>query len=622
MAAQPRGMGIEDQVEFSDKTTIKCYKCYSEQVHAICHHCGRLLCKKCQFNPLGSLHTDNVFARMRPLPNILKQSAHCQDCFHYKDTITRLIVPSTLVIVAILILLLPITQLAWQQTARWTALVSLAPWGARALILLLLARLTWGLYPHLPFPVKYPLGIPIFPRCTIELDEHVKADFNITPNGYLPQHMPCGGQLTAKLGLVPEDEKRYRSAKPRPRDGKVTLHAGFVALDRQKNVKFLKKMKQRLEDGLTCSITKEITPDDFTRLCRERQPLKWTGYYCINPGALRLGPKYDKEFPLFIKPRLLPGGRRLELVLELHQKIARKATLDHLTLDTPRDYKVEDTDGQFDPSEWQVNWRKKKVATDTPLVLYIEFQKPLSTKPWQFQGEYKLTIEDYTLSGLRVGRAPDEKGRSTEVSGYMIASGKQVRAEEMPWMDLTVKHKTTIEGDVSFKTSTFLAYSIHTEPKKPERSENYQVSPNHKIIDAIIKTLTDSKKHEPVYIQQVIETLGCVTGAGNTSNQARCWEIKGRWYIPFTNPMSSARHHNTPISINRPVDIHLVILGEEPQDDGPGSSNGALRFELVLRSVVGKGDQEMLDLQDRYKELRKIIEGAINGGKVTQCGHY
>jgi hypothetical protein len=539
------------------------------------------------------------------------------------------------------------------------ALVPFAPWGAGALILLLLARLTWCLHPLLPFPVKYPLGIPVFPTYTIELHEHVKADFDITPDRYLPQHIPCGGQLTAKLGLVPEDEERYRSApKPKTSDGKETIHAGFVVLDQQKNVRFLKKMRQHLGNGLTLSITEEIASDDFTRLCHERQPIEWTGHYLIDQEGLRLGPKYDKEFPLFIKPRLLPGGRRLELMLELHKEIARKeiarkATVVHLTLGIPPGCGVEDTDGQFDPSRWQVAWREKKVTTAHPFVLYIEFQKPLGTQPRSFKGEYKLIIEDYTLSGLRVGEDSYAKGKSTETGKYVIrpASGSRLRAEKMKWMEPTVKHKTTIEGEVSFDTSAFWAYSIHMIPEVPERSEEYRVPPSHKVIDAIIAALTHPRRHPPVYIQRVIETLGRIAETETGSRQARCWEIKGRYYIgspeeengaglasddhsewnwppsmPIGEQMAVSNQIVAPNPPNlegfdppqdaltgllQPVDVHLVILGEEPRDDHPDSSHGTLHFELVLRSVVSDGDPGTTDLREHYEILRKIIEKAI-----------
>ncbi len=662
-APRPAKMGKpEVRLEFSDETTIKCYKCYSKKVIAVCHHCGRLLCKKCQFNPFGPLHTDNVFARIRPLSAAFKRSAHCEDCFHYRDTIARLVIPSILGIAAILILL-PIIQFARQQMTilalppKWAALVPLAPRGAGALVLLFLARLTWVLYPRLPFPVKYPLGIPVFPTYTIELHEHVKADFNITPDHYLPQHVPCGGQLTIKLGLVPEDEERYKSTpKPKPRDGKVTIHAGFVALDKQKNVQFLRKMEQLLGNGPTFPIIEGIAPDDFIRLCRERQPIEWTGHYRIDPGALRLGPKYDQEFPFFIKPRLLQGGRYLELMLELHKGVARRVTLERLTLNIPPGCRVEDTNGQFDLSKWEVAWREKKVPADTSLLLYIEFQQPLGIQPRSFKGEYKLIIEDYTISGLRVVEDPFVKGKPTATGRYIIrpASGSPVRAEKIHWMNPMVKHKTIIEGKVSFKTSIFSAYTIHTEPKTPKRSKEYPVSPNHKIVDAIIAALTHPKQlgRPPVYIQQVIETLGRVTETGTDSRQARCWEIKGRYYIgetheranvaseahfewdwspsmpiaeqmavpnqamtsnPFIDPGNYTQPHDARIGLLQPVDIHLIILGEEPRDDHPGdSSHGTLHFELVLRSVVGSGDQGMTDLQRDYNTLRKIIEEVIH----------
>ena len=342
-------------------------------------------------------------------------------------------------------------------------------------------------------------------------------------------------------------------------------------------------------------------------------------------------------------------------MLELHEEVTRKATLDHLTLDIPSGCGVENTNGQFDPSRWQIAWREKEVTTDPPLFLHIEFQKPLGTQPRSFKGEYKLIIEDYTLSGLRVGEDPYVKGKSTETGRYMIrpASGSRVRAERMQWMDPTVKHKTTIEGEVAFETSTFLAYSIHTEPKVPEPSEEYPVSPNHKIIDAIIAALTDPRQpNQPrVYIQQVVETSGRVIETETGANQARCWEIKGRYYIgeahkeetkgasddrfewawppsmpiaeqmvvpnqamasnPFTDPGSSTQPHGPLLGLLQPVDVHLIILGEEPRDDHPGGGHGTLHFELVLRSVMANGDPGTMDLRRRYEILRTIIEEVI-----------
>jgi len=306
-ADKPDLLTLTDKIEAGDLHTVKCYRCFSYEVEAICHHCGRFLCSRCMRKTSGWFFADNAFVHIHPsVDSRLRHGAHCEDCFH-RDLQAGPVVILVSSLLALFLYWMTWPQLNWSQRGLFVSSV-----------IVTIGVVTWLAFRFLPFWVSYPRGFPpLFSRTKIKIQERVRANFNVTGGGYLSPEPTAEGVIEVKLTVGPNDKARYESAPP-PKQA-VGLHAGFIALETLKNIEFAKINGSQRHHNLLY-LTKVVTPDEFERLCHRSGDLYLVKPYRIRTEALQVGPPYDKEFPLFIKPRRANGGYRLEIIFEAPKK--------------------------------------------------------------------------------------------------------------------------------------------------------------------------------------------------------------------------------------------------------------------------------------------------------------
>lgn len=617
----PGTLTFTDKIETSDLHTVKCYRCYSYQVEAICHHCGRFLCQQCLMKTSGPFFADHAFAHVRPLVDSqLRHGAHCEDCFH-RDLQAGPIIGLVSSLLALLLFWGAWPQFNWLQRILFV--------GSAAVTV---GLISWAVCRWLPFWVIYPNGFPpLFSRTKIKIQERIQANFHITGGDYLSPDPVAEGFIEVKLSVGPNDQTRYENAPP-PKNA-VGLQAGFIALETLKNIEFVKSGGLQRQHNLLY-LYKVLTPDEFERVCRRSGDFHLVEPYRIQAEALQVGPPYDKEFPLLIKPRRANGGYRLEIIFEMLKKkrilkcakdgsekegeddkgLEGKPLLETLSLHIPLGCEIERTNGHHDKQDHMVRWYRQRLDVVLPYSAFIEFRHTLGNDI-EFKGEYVVVVDDWTISQLHV--APEkaeanDKFLVCSANGLPLSPGDKAKEDKKKWLAPIVEHQTKIGGELRFNTTYLFSQQVQMASDSPSYGnqaeikgrEELLVAPTHHVINAVVEELTN----ENVFIQNVIETLGDVKETGTGSYRAKYWEIIGKYFVEGSL---------------QPVHLHLIILGEGAQDHRP-NNHGDLTFELNLRSYVEMTDlvESPRWLKEEYERFKNIIKIAVyQGRQVDYKGH-
>lgn len=614
------GLTLTDKFEASDLHTVKCYNCYSYEVEAVCHHCGRFLCHQCLLKTSSWFFADNAFAHMRPLiDNRLRHGAHCKDCFH-RDLQAGSVIFLVSSLVALLFFWVTWAQFNWLQRGLFV--------GSAVITV---GLVNWAIYCWLPLWVIYPYGFPpLFSRTKIKIQERVQANFHITGGDYLSPNPTAEGFIEVKLAVGPNDKTRYEGAPP-PKHV-VGLQAGFIALETLKNIEFVKPNGSRRHHNLLY-LYKVLSPDEFERVCHRSGDFHLVEPYRIKAEALQAGPPHDKEFPLLIKSRRANGGYRLEIIFEMPKEkrllkyakdgsekenddekgLEGKPVLELLSLSIPLSCEIERTNGYHDKQDHVVRWYRQRLDISPPYSALIEFRHPLRNAI-EFEGEYIVIVNDWTISQLHV--APEKVETNDKfiirpANGLPLSPDNEDKGNNKKWLAPIVEHQTKIEGEFRFNTTYLFSQQVQMAFDAPsggnqtevKGTEELLVAPTHHVINAITEGLTN----KDVFIQNVTETLGDIKEIGAGSYRAKYWEIIGKYFVEGSL---------------QPVHLHLVILGEVVQDHRL-NSKGVLTFELNLRSYV-----EMTDLvkspnwlKEEYERLKNIIKiVAYQGRQVDYNG--
>jgi hypothetical protein len=592
--------GPKGKLSASELRGVKCYRCYSAHVDAVCHHCGRFVCHECGLIPRSWLLVDPVFAYLAPLPSAkLRKAVHCRDCAHASLNMGGLwLLTSVLVALIALIGLLVDAALAFSEAFILVAILLAL---SKPLVTQVLSRNAAFLH-----------GFPLFCKTTVSLEETIKADFHIdTDPPYLSYSGPVEGTLRAKFRLTPADQERYQRAFPdvlgRYKNRQVRFHAGFVVLDTLNNVRKLARFKHSV-----VRLTANLTPGELADYCGSSRELELNDrpYEIQLEQVLGIDRFFRKHFPLLVSARLLKGGYCLQIILTTWRELKLdfpkssgtaeeedevpslkgKAVLDRMELTIPPAWKVIRTDGQPNEAEWKVIWRKRKLDLSAPNIFFIEFQlhdldlteeggehpypayaSALELEHRLVTGSYEVSIEDWTVSGLHVAR--DTRGQAKQI--VRLANGQRwtKKEDKSGWMSPVVKHKTIFTGKLTVDPAALSCQQVQTVSDTLDEAESQPqitdqerllVAPTAHIVNAIVNALADGD----VFIQDLVETPGYMKETRTGGHQMRYWEIRGRYYCKDSL---------------QPVSLHLVISGEEPRHDYANAC-GNLVLQLNLRS--------------------------------------
>lgn len=592
----------------SELRTVKCYRCHHYDVVAVCHHCGRFVCRRCRRVSPGRFWGDRVFSRFKPaLGDKLSQAAHCPACFH----------------------------LDWP----WGVILSVGAGGGGLVLLtawdtldsgrrlgLLAAIITLGLLSWLVERWRgrpdYPLGLPLFTKVKVEIEECIQADMAVNDGPYLTSPPAGQGFIQTTVDLTPNDLARVEqmSAAISP----ITFYSGFVGLENLKNIQFVRRSGLRCQPNLL-RLAKTMAYDEFARLCCTSTPTTLIERYDIQPEALQVGPPHNRDFPLLIKPRRRDSGYRLEILFEIpvdfKLKFAKttlkkarsepglegKPILDSLNLVIPIGCEVETSDGHYDQEKRIVRWYKNDLGVKPAFRVSVRFREMIPNDII-FEGDYSVTINNWTVSQLHV--APDAMVPGREMvrpaNGLRLAPSQE-DDKDLDWLMPTVEHRTKIQGALSISAAHLLSQHVETMSEisaaesitEVKGQESLPVAPSDHVINAIVEALTG----EEVFVKQITENPGYVIDTATGSVRARYWRIWAKYYLEGTL---------------RPINVRLIISGQGPQGQRL-NSEGTLTFELSLRSYREQDDQNIACLlQSLYQKYQSLIKVAAHQGRQIE----
>jgi hypothetical protein len=599
---------VEDPPQPSDETTLKCYRCSSQQIKRVCHHCGRYMCEKCEPSLVKQLYRlglfkDSEFSSLYPLEQEFYFSAHCRDHLHYEESIINLLIWLTGGIGLLL--------LASQLFAAERGLIGLIVGLLIVVTFLVLLPLRDTIYRLI---LAAPTNLwPIFPNYEVEITEQVAVDFvineqiGISPNGktnpYLqryPVEMDSGGKITVSCKLTPGDYERYENIPRQRQENPLKFSAGYLGLDNLNHIKFNRDStlldKQDIVVGSSSSSTYrsgrlllfgQMPPHKFEQLCQNSGTVKIQWGYEISDKAGQFGSQVDKEFLFWIIPDLDVAGTELILSLCFCSEIKEKFILENFTLDLPPSWErqVMYTNGLLDKVNGQINWTKRRLSPGVAEANKLRVRLATSIKTGiNLHGQYKISINNFLLSKLKA----QKEGR------FWHANGVPVQVSQERVGDL--KLKTELTGQVNLKTAVF---KLQREYADECWGEELYIRPDHLAVAEIIEALWE----KGVEIKSVIESPARI---GEVRDEAQLWdhywEINGRFYIP-----EQLRH----------IEVHVIVYGRENQ--AKPTAQEYLRWRLYLRSDLPVDDEKFeKHLQILHDRLRKKIEQHLEGIRPRQ----
>lgn len=609
----------------SDLSATKCYLCYTAEVKSVCKQCGNLICERCQWIDKGWFLEDLLFPHKSELsPKKLRHSVYCRKCFHQTLVFNHIFQTSSLIL-GIMAIASVLFGYGWILSGAIGIGAIITGFTKRLVSYFLLRR------PELLSE------FPLFCKMTITVEETISADFSITGNSYLSLSNSCEGLLRINLGLRPGDSEKYKNAffnKIRSPDKQVELRSGFVVIENPHKI-------ERPEKQLTDKKIKWLKANLFSLDSKAPlQEFEFLGKHHINISkVLQLDPPHNKKMPVQIMPHIFNDGRKLEIKLEITSElklnylkrrkdekqkgVLGKPVLEKLTLQLPATWEIEDSDGSYNSDTGEISWRNKKFDLNSPLSFFVEFHRrrvdtngnmaeqndsenDSKHEPENLEGNYKITIEDWTASQLHIARDSNVENQHMIYGPTGMSLYTQV--DDLKWITPAVKHQTIIEGTLKWNLAHISAQRVQSVPDVLKLTADRQqgignlekllVAPSYHVINAIIEELTNQK----IFINQIIESPGHVTESGLGGKQMLYWEIRGRYY----------RENSL-----QPITLHLIITGEEPRNNQP-NCQGVLTFEMSLRSyalINRTGKESYQELEQDYAYYQNLIRVASYRGR-------
>jgi hypothetical protein len=542
---------------------IRCHKCGSPQIAALCHHCWRPGCVK----------------HVRPVTRWVKrllgkegsctgldngQAYHCAECAEVPVGRTLAVGTAAGVMAAAGIFF------AWLNLVA--GLMLLLAGG-------LLAGSAWLALRRRAVEAVIAMPLPVQPKATdLSLLEKVSAKITLSPDGsYQTDPSAVEGVLTMVLVFGQADRERLdrrMGKRPRAPSRDVRFSAGRLVLKGhvgiRKDLEFPGPVLAL--DGRTGSYP----------VFRAENPHVSSSWHHAVHYQLSAEPDHSSGL-VWITPSVVPESDQRALELEI-QWIELGAEEKPLSLDV-----IELLQLRF-PAEWgnvvqvseraiqrtlpedpggsrMVEWRQLSATEHERqtgrLTLAARFERQINLKQ-RVQGRLVTTMKG-TLSGV------DGVSLYGSLGGRRNLSGASIR--------------TRIEADFDLSLESIRYQAIRIVPDRTEDGaanaypDEFRLIPDY---ETVIE-LTNALSKQEYYVKRVIENPP--RSGGRASLVHRYWDIAGRRYEGVY-----------------PVDFHMVLTGEEVHRGDIRPEDGRTKIRITVKGAYL--DDEMCEgVEKRWKEL-------------------
>jgi hypothetical protein len=547
---------------------VRCYRCGSSAVQALCHHCWKPGCAR---HVLSSPRWANrLFGAEGRGPGLKGVRAwHCDDCRHHRTGPWLEAGVAGFALAVIGLLALPFSMV--------TGLSLVAIGGA-------IAAWAYAAIRRHSARARVRLPLPLHPRVSdVKLVERLRTHITLGADGrYQVQKYPVEGTLTATLTFGKRDADLVSAYASKHRLGpgqEVPYSAGRLVLQGPAGVAGLGDGPIIPLDGNARDIP-AFRPEDPPASSPRPIALEY---------HLPTAPDIDSG-PFWITPSITPESERHVLELDVQwtkfgpddEKPLSLDVIELLTVTVPvtwgtvegsshRATLVASPEGaqEFRTIKWIQLTPSQREKEARRLTIIVRFKGKIFSED-ELSGRLEATMKP-ALSGVEGVRMYHALGAGGAVSG-------------------TPSVKTRIEAEFTLSLASIRYQAVRVLPKRADEDRytaDFPVVPGE---DAVI-ALTNALASSEFYVKRVTENPP--RGGGRADIMHRIWDIVGRNYEGM-----------------HPVDFHLILTGEEVHGSNVRPEIGNTKIRTEIRGAY-TNDAMLNRIDSVCDRIRGVTAGAM-----------
>jgi hypothetical protein len=568
---------------------VRCYKCGSSHVSALCHHCWRPGCAKhVRPSPQWAERLSGHEAGGPGLEHV--RACHCGDCTHLRVRTAG-------------------------STRRWLAVgvagAGLTAIGVIYVWLSLIAGLAflavggvsvtgaWLLLRRTGTRARRSMPVLLHPKVAdVELIEQLRGEITLGPQDeeYQTDLESVGGTIGMVLTFGGPDQERVWRWRKRSgaQDTTVRYCAGRLVLQGKFGIKEGEQIDGPIVplegDTKDHSVFRALDPPSSS-------PWKFARSY-----ELRAEPDTSSG-PVWITPSIVPDSDHHGLELDIQwvefgpdkEKPLRLEVIELLRLEFPVSWGEIDSWGILG----DVSAQPRAVLGSQDGRRWIELRRLSPAKPGEEDRERKT--RSVTLSIRFRGRITSQE----EISGRLTAT-MQGTLSGVTGVRLynalgayrrysgAASIKTRVDMNFRLSLANIRYQAMRVVPDRAAEDSNrdsyadpFAVVPD----DETVIALTNAMSEEGYYVKRVIENP---PRSGRRADLVqRYWDIAGRRYDGVY-----------------PIDFHIILTGEELHSGGIRPESGTTRVRIVVKGA--HSDDEMVTrIDDEWKRLRHLTQETL-----------
>jgi hypothetical protein len=564
---------------------VRCYKCGSSHVSALCHHCWRPGCAK---HVLPSPQwAEKLFGSEGGGPGLQKVRArHCGDCAHVRAGTAG-------------------------TTGRWLAVgvagTGLAAIGLIVVWLSLIAGLIFllvggisAVYAYLrvrrnAVHVRVGMPVPLYPKVAdVRLIEELRGEITLGSHGrdYQTVLEPVEGKVSMVLTFGRPDRDRVwrRRKRLHEQDGEVPFCAGRLVLHGQFGI----KAGEQVRDPV---LVLDGDARDYP-VFRAEDPPSSSVWNFARHYELRTEPDISSG-PVWITPSIVPESDRHALELDVQWVEFGPDENKPLSLDVIELLRLEFPVSWGEVHSWRILQRVSAVPRAVSGLMPVgrrslEFKRLSPAKQEKEDQERRatrLTLSirfegqidpDHEISGLLKATM---QGTLSGVTGVWLFNSLGARRGYVGAASI----KTRVDANFRLSLASIRYQAVRVVPDRAaEDSDRDSYADEFAVVpgDETVIALTNAMSEEGYYVKHVIENPP--RSGARADLVQRYWDIAGRRYEGVY-----------------PIDFHIILTGEEVHSGGIRPERGTTKVRIVVNGAYT--DDEMdTRIGDEWKRLRDL----------------
>lgn len=561
--------------------STRCYKCGSDQISAVCHHCGRPLCNE---HILRTKDPTREFAGLRlEEAGVTEAAAHCEHCLHpTNESDYRYIAFGVLFALAGLGLLAVAGSSEGVRAVGMVGLILGAVWTAIALLLKSRSDAQRKMN-RIPFPL-----LPSFDQ--VEVRERLASRIELDDAGnYASKNVEGAGAASITVSPAPIERERYERYRKRFRcsPDEDRFLAGFVVLCGSAGMTLSSSEASSRHSSGVLPVSGSVRDLSMLTEASTQGNRNWHTRveYALLSDAI-------SSVSLRIVHALVPNSARRAFELQLQWSGTGKledAQIDLLELRVPATW------GQFEQSTDEVlvaepsnadgqasgfrtvTWRHIPITKD-------EANRRQRTFYIEFEGE--IDLESKVSGRVELSYA----GALSGISGIRLFLPTGMPVPE-PQDTASVSINTTICADFDLSFARLRYQGVRVIPDVQSESDRGRdvakvfagVIPDHSTMIA----LTNELSRQGFYVKRVTENPPRTGRRADLVN--RYWDVVGRKYDGVY-----------------PIDFHVVLTGEEAYSGELRAQGGVTRVNLSVQGAFANAEMEQ-GIDTTWQQLDYLV---------------